>query len=31
MAFSGDLLDVHGKGIFYSAATGQPLFRSKEG
>jgi methionine-R-sulfoxide reductase len=30
MAFTGDLLDVHEEGIFYSAATGQPLFRSKD-
>lgn len=30
MAFSGDLNDVHEEGGFYSAATGQPLFRSKE-
>ena len=30
MAFSGDLLDVHGEGVFHSAATGQPLFSSRE-
>ena len=28
-AFSGALLDEHRKGTFYSAATGQPLFRSE--
>jgi methionine-R-sulfoxide reductase len=28
--FSGDLLDVHEEGVFYSAATGQPLFSSKD-
>jgi peptide methionine sulfoxide reductase msrA/msrB len=29
-AFSGPLNDEHRKGIFYSAATGQPLFRSED-
>jgi peptide-methionine (S)-S-oxide reductase len=28
-AFSGSLLNEHRKGTFYSAATGQPLFRSE--
>jgi peptide-methionine (R)-S-oxide reductase len=30
MAFTGDLLDVHEEGVFHSAATGQPLFRTKD-
>jgi methionine-R-sulfoxide reductase len=30
MAFTGELLDVHEEGVFYSAATGQPLFSSKD-
>lgn len=28
-AYTGDLLDEHRAGTFYSAATGQPLFRSE--
>ncbi|TFG82882.1 MAG: peptide-methionine (R)-S-oxide reductase MsrB [Spirochaetales bacterium] len=28
-AFTGDTLDEHRAGTFYSAATGQPLFRSE--